>query len=206
MENRRGFNHFQIIDQADRLTRSPERIPQDEDIRKANEFFGQFDYDISTGYFQGALGPSKTGFKSPADILKRYKDMNRNVFELYLGDLPQEGLYGPDVFRERFGKPLYEWGSIGAGVSKILNKKHRDEVLNEVAIAEQEGTRVKIGEVPVPERKPYKASFEGLDPEDMNKIEYRTRLETFMNVLRDREKEEGLPMRTKSLQEWTLDK
>jgi len=210
--NGRGFNQFKIIDQADRLTRSPERIPQDEDIQAANELYKEmFGYDIATGRFKEVLGPTRSGAPiSPIDILKRYKDMNRNVFELHMGDRPQEGLYGRDVFRESFGEPLYDWGSIGAGVSKILDKKQRDQIFSEVVEAEQEGTRVEIGDVPKPEkypRAPYKASYKGLDPKkDRKKIERRALLEHFINVLRDEEKDEGLPMRTKSLQEWMFNR
>ena len=211
MANGQGFNQFKIIDQADRLTRSPERIPQDEDIQAANELYKEmFGYDLATGQFKEVLGPTRSGAPiSPIDILKRYKDMNRNVLELRLGDR----FIGP--IERQFKGPMYDWGAIGAGVSKILDKKHRDQIFSEVAEAEQEGTRVEIGDVPKPEkypiapypRTPYKASYKGLDPKkDRKKIERRALLEHFINVLRDEEKDEGLPMRTKSLQEWMFNR
>jgi hypothetical protein len=217
--NGQGFNQFKIIDQADRLTRSPERIPQDEDIQAANELYKEmFGYDLATGRFKEVLGPTRSGAPiSPIDILKRYKDMNRNVLELRLGDR----FIGPIESLHR--KPEFDWGAIGAGVSKILDKKQRDEIFNEVAIAEQEGTRVEIGEVPglkPVSGKPYKASYEGLDPEDpedQNVIAKRLLLESFINQLKEMEKpdkalevpelkDEGLPMRTKSLQEWMFNR
>ena len=226
MANGQGFNQFKIIDQADRLTRSPERIPQDEDIQAANELYKEmFGYDLATGQFKEVLGPTRSGAPiSPIDILKRYRDTSRNLFELRMGDRPKYRPGSLSGYMESLHrKPEFDWGAIGAGVSKILDKKQRDEIFNEVAIAEQEGTRVEIGEVPglkPGSGKPYKASYEGLDPEDpedQNVIAKRLLLESFINQLKEMEqpdkasevpelKEEGLPMRTKSLQEWMFNR
>ena len=196
MANGRGFNLFQVIDQADRLSRSPERIPQNKDIQAANEFFqGMFGYDVATGLFKDVT--------SPAEHLKKYKDMERNALELRLGDK----MMGP--IERQFKGPLFDWGSIGAGVSDILDKKRRDQVLNEVVDAQADATRVELDAIPDPKRKRYKATYEGLDPEDPEDkkvIEQRHRFEIWMNELRDLDKEEGLPMRTKSLQEWMFNR
>ena len=200
-----SLRDMKIIAMTNDLVGDESKIPQDEDIRKANELFkDMFNYDIATGMFESdeVFGPPAP--VSPIDLLKQYKDMDRNFLELRLGDR----FIGP--IERQFKGPLYDWGAIGAGVSKILDKKQRDQIFGEVAEAEQEGTRVEIGDVPKPEkypRAPYKASYKGLDPKkDRKKIERRALLEHFINVLRDEEKDEGLPMRTKSLQEWMFNR
>ncbi len=82
-------------------------------------------------------------------------------------------------------------------------------MLNEVVDAQTDATRVELDAIPDPKRKRYKATYEGLDPEDPEDkkvIEQRHRFEIWMNELRDLDKEEGLPMRTKSLQEWMFNR
>jgi len=191
---------MKIIAMTNDLVGDESKIPQDEDIRKANELFkDMFNYDIATGMFESdeVFGPPAP--VSPIDLLKQYKDMDRNVLELRLGDR----FIGP--IERQFKGPMYDWPAIDTGVSKILEEKQRKKVFGEVATVEAEGTKVQFGDIP--EREPYKAPYEGLDPEDpedKKAIESRVRLETWMNELRDLEKEEGLPMpmRSKSLQEW----
>ena len=218
MANGQSFNLFQIIDQADRISGSPERIPQNKDIRAANEFFqGMFDYDVSTGFFKDVI--------SPAEHLKKYKDMERNALALRLGDK----MMGP--VERQFKGPMFDWGSIGAGVSDILDKKRRDQVLNEVAEAQTDATRIELDAVPP--RKRYKATYEGLDPEDTEdkaKIQYRARVEELINMLEEGTADrildpaqayakerygryyqgppapKDLPMRSQSLQDWMFAK
>jgi|TARA_R100001530_G_C4278041_1_gene144873 hypothetical protein len=210
---------MKIIAMTNDLVGDESKIPQDEDIRKANELFkDMFNYDIATGVFESA--PT-----SPIDLLKQYKDMNRNVLELRLGD----ELMGP--MERRFKGPMFDWGSIDTGVAKISEEKQRKKVFGEVATVEAEGTKVQLGDIP--EREPYKAPYEGLDPEDPEdkaKIKYRARVEELINMLQEGTADlitdpaqayakerygryyqgppipKDLPMRSKSLQEWMFSK
>jgi hypothetical protein len=210
---------MKIIAMTNDLVGDESKIPQDEDIRKANELFkDMFNYDIATGMFESA--PT-----SPIDLLKQYKDMNRNVLELRLGD----ELMGP--MERRFKGPMFDWGSIDTGVAKISEEKQRKKVFGEVATVEAEGTKVQLGDIP--EREPYKAPYEGLDPEDPEdkaKIKYRARVEELINMLQEGTADlitdpaqayakerygryyqgppipKDLPMRSKSLQEWMFSK
>ena len=210
---------MKIIAMTNDLVGDESKIPQDEDIRKANELFkDMFNYDIATGVFESA--PT-----SPIDLLKQYKDMNRNVLELRLGDR----FIGP--IERRFKGPMYDWPAIDTGVSKIREEKQRKKVFGEVATVEAEGTKVQLGDIP--EREPYKAPYEGLDPEDPEdkaKIKYRARVEELINMLQEGTADlitdpaqayakerygryyqgppipKDLPMRSKSLQEWMFSK
>jgi len=214
-----SLRDMKIIAMTNDLVGDESKIPQDEDIRKANELFkDMFNYDIATGVFESA--PT-----SPIDLLKQYKDMNRNVLELRLGD----ELMGP--MERRFKGPMFDWGSIDTGVAKISEEKQRKKVFGEVATVEAEGTKVQLGDIP--EREPYKAPYEGLDPEDPEdkaKIKYRARVEELINMLQEGTADlitdpaqayakerygryyqgppipKDLPMRSKSLQEWMFSK
>ena len=214
-----SLRDMKIIAMTNDLVGDESKIPQDEDIRKANELFkDMFNYDIATGMFESA--PT-----SPIDLLKQYKDMNRNVLELRLGD----ELMGP--MERRFKGPMFDWGSIDTGVAKISEEKQRKKVFGEVATVEAEGTKVQLGDIP--EREPYKAPYEGLDPEDPEdkaKIKYRARVEELINMLQEGTADlitdpaqayakerygryyqgppipKDLPMRSKSLQEWMFSK
>ena len=209
---------MKIIAMTNDLVGDESKIPQDEDIRKANELFkDMFDYDIATGTFKDVM--------SPLDLLKEYKAMNRNVLEHRLGD----ELMGP--IERRFKGPMFDWGSIDVGVSKILEEKQRKKVFGEVATVEAEETKVQLGDIP--EREPYEAPYEGLDPEDPEdkaKIEYRAQVEQLINMLKEGTADlitdpaqqyakerygryyqgppipKDLPMRSKSLQEWMFSK
>ena len=207
-----SLRDMKIIAMTNDLVGDESKIPQDEDIRKANELFkDMFNYDIATGMFESdeVFGPPAP--VSPIDLLKQYKDMDRNVLELRLGDR----FIGP--IERQFKGPMYDWPAIDTGVAKISEEKQRKKVFGEVATVEAEGTKVELGDVPEPEkyprapypRAPYKASYKGLDPKkDRKAIKRRAFLEHFINVLRDEEKDEGLPMpmRSKSLQEWMFSK
>ena len=148
MSPNQSFIEKQLAQHVYHLIEKPGRMPQNEDIREAKDFFEQWHYDPAT-VLRGAAGfysdSTLTGKEamSPALALKNYQDMSQNIQEYHAGDFPKND--SPYRFKESF---LFDWPSIASGTGQLREQKRREQVFGDVSVADPDKTRVKIGDLP----------------------------------------------------------